>query len=82
VHVSRTLSGLDCGRHDQFGLGRLQLERHQVRRQRPKTRTIGVANYTLAAPYFIAMSKAVQEEASTVGNVKVKVTDATATRPS
>lgn len=38
--------------------------------------TIGVANYTLQAPYFIAMSKAIQEEASTVGNVKVKVTDA------
>jgi ribose transport system substrate-binding protein len=40
------------------------------------THTIGVANYTLQAPYFIAMSKAIQEEASTVGNVKVKVTDA------
>jgi ribose transport system substrate-binding protein len=42
----------------------------------PKTYTIGVANFTLGAAYFIGMSKAVQEEASTVGNVKVKVTDA------
>jgi ribose transport system substrate-binding protein len=41
-----------------------------------KTYTIGVANYTLGAAYFIGMSKAVQEEASTVGSVKVKVTDA------
>jgi ribose transport system substrate-binding protein len=42
----------------------------------PKTYTIGVANFTLGAAYFIGMSKAVQEEASTVGNVKVRVTDA------
>jgi ribose transport system substrate-binding protein len=42
----------------------------------PKTYTIGVANFTLGAAYFIGMSKAVQEEASSVGNVKVKVTDA------
>jgi ribose transport system substrate-binding protein len=41
-----------------------------------KVKTIGVANFTLGAAYFIGMSKAVQEEASTVGNVKVKVTDA------
>lgn len=40
------------------------------------TFTIGVANLTLGAPYFIAMSKAVQEEASKGGKVKVKVTDA------
>jgi ribose transport system substrate-binding protein len=42
----------------------------------PKTYTIGVANFTLGAAYFIGMSKAVQEEASSVGNVKVRVTDA------
>jgi ribose transport system substrate-binding protein len=39
--------------------------------------TIGVANYTLGAPYFIAMSRAVQDEASrSGGDVDVKVTDA------
>jgi ribose transport system substrate-binding protein len=41
-----------------------------------KTYTIGVANFTLGAAYFIGMSKAVQVAASEVGNVKVKVTDA------
>jgi ribose transport system substrate-binding protein len=40
------------------------------------TRTIGVANFTLQAPYFIAMSKAIQDEATKVGGVDVKVTDA------
>ena len=39
-------------------------------------KTIGVANFALQAPYFIAMSKAIQEEASSVGNIQVKVTDA------
>jgi ribose transport system substrate-binding protein len=42
----------------------------------PKTKTIGVANFTLGAAYFIGMSKAVQVSASEVGDVKVKVTDA------
>lgn len=42
----------------------------------PKTITIGVANYTLSAPYFVGMSKAVQSEASVYPNVKVMVTDA------
>jgi ribose transport system substrate-binding protein len=42
----------------------------------PKTKTIGVANFTLGAAYFIGMSKAVQVQASEVGNVKVRVTDA------
>jgi ribose transport system substrate-binding protein len=41
-----------------------------------KTRTIGVANFTLGAAYFIGMSKAVQVSASETGNVKVRVTDA------
>jgi ribose transport system substrate-binding protein len=38
--------------------------------------TIGVANFTLGAAYFIGMSKAVQVAASETGNVKVRVTDA------
>lgn len=38
--------------------------------------TIGVANFGLQAPYFIAMSKAVQDEAKNYPNVKVIVTDA------
>jgi len=42
----------------------------------PTTLTIGVANYTLSAPYFVGMSKAVQSEASVYKNVKVDVTDA------
>jgi ribose transport system substrate-binding protein len=41
-----------------------------------KTITIGVANYTLSAPYFVGMSKAVQSEASPYKNVNVLVTDA------
>jgi ribose transport system substrate-binding protein len=41
-----------------------------------ETRTIGVANFTLGAAYFIGMSKAVQVAASERGNVQVKVTDA------
>jgi len=41
-----------------------------------KTHTIGVANFTLGASYFIGMSKAVQVGASELGNVKVRVTDA------
>src|SRR5581483_4263344 len=42
----------------------------------PKKITIGVANYTLSAPYFVGMSKAVQSEASPYKNVSVLVTDA------
>ena len=41
-----------------------------------KTLTIGVANYTLSAPYFVGMSKAVQSEAKPYKNVSVLVTDA------
>jgi ribose transport system substrate-binding protein len=41
-----------------------------------KTPTIGVANFTLGAAYFLGMSKAIQVGASEVGNVKVRVTDA------
>jgi ribose transport system substrate-binding protein len=41
-----------------------------------KSYTIGVANFTLGAAYFIGMSKAVQVAASETGNVKVRVTDA------
>jgi ribose transport system substrate-binding protein len=41
-----------------------------------KTLTIGVANYSLQAPYFIAMSKAIETEAKTYSNVKVISTDA------
>jgi ribose transport system substrate-binding protein len=41
-----------------------------------KTLRIGVANYTLSAPYFVGMSKAVQSEASPYKNVTVYVTDA------
>lgn len=37
---------------------------------------IGVANFGLQAPYFIAMSKAIQDEAKTYSNVKTDVTDA------
>jgi ribose transport system substrate-binding protein len=37
---------------------------------------IGVANYTLSAPYFVGMSKAVQSEAAPYSNVTVYVTDA------
>ncbi|HEY4278273.1 MAG TPA: substrate-binding domain-containing protein [Conexibacter sp.] len=40
-----------------------------------KDYTIGVANFTLGAPYFIAMSRAIQDEGSRAG-VDVKVTDA------
>lgn len=38
--------------------------------------TIGVANFSLQAPYFIAMSKAIESEAGTYGNIKVITTDA------
>jgi ribose transport system substrate-binding protein len=38
--------------------------------------SIGVANYTLSAPYFVGMSKAVQSEASAYKNMTVNVTDA------
>jgi ribose transport system substrate-binding protein len=38
--------------------------------------TVGVANYTLSAPYFVGMSKAVQSEASPYKNITVNVTDA------
>ncbi|CNF68733.1 periplasmic binding protein/LacI transcriptional regulator [Mycobacterium tuberculosis] len=38
--------------------------------------TIGVANFSLQAPYFIAMSKAIETEAETYGNIKVITTDA------
>jgi ribose transport system substrate-binding protein len=41
-----------------------------------KSYTIGVANFTLGAAYFLGMSKAIQVGASEVGNVKVRVTDA------
>ena len=58
-----------CGSDDESGSG-------SATQSGPKTYTIGVANFTLGAAYFIGMSKAVQEQASTVGNVKVKVTDA------
>lgn len=44
--------------------------------QGEKSYTIGVANFTLGASYFIGMSKAVQVGASELGNVQVKVTDA------
>lgn len=39
-------------------------------------RTIGVANFTLAAPYFIGMSEAVEAQAAERGNVRVVATDA------
>ncbi|GLZ02863.1 sugar ABC transporter substrate-binding protein [Actinomadura sp. NBRC 104412] len=38
--------------------------------------TIGVANFSLQAPYFIAMSKAIETEAKTYTNVKLITTDA------
>jgi len=38
--------------------------------------TIGVANFVLTAPYFLAMSKAAEEEAAYFENVKVIATDA------
>jgi ribose transport system substrate-binding protein len=37
---------------------------------------IGVASFTLQAPYFIAMSKAVEDEAKAYHNVEMVVTDA------
>jgi ribose transport system substrate-binding protein len=37
---------------------------------------IGVANFSLGAPYFIAMSKAIEAEAKTYSNVKLIQTDA------
>jgi ribose transport system substrate-binding protein len=37
---------------------------------------IGVANFSLGAPYFIAMSKAIETEAKTYTNVKMITTDA------
>jgi ribose transport system substrate-binding protein len=37
---------------------------------------IGVVNYTLSAPYFVGMSKAVQSEASPYKNITVLVNDA------
>jgi ribose transport system substrate-binding protein len=37
--------------------------------------TIGVANFVLGAPYFVAMSDAAEEEAAYFGNVKVITTD-------
>lgn len=42
----------------------------------PTTLKIGVANYTLGAPYFVGMSKAVQSEASAYKNITVYTTDA------
>lgn len=43
-----------------------------------ETRTIrlGMVNYTLCCPYFIGMSKAVEEEAAYYPNIQVIVTDA------
>ena len=41
-----------------------------------KSLKIGVANYTLSAPYFVGMSKAVQSEAKPYKNISVYVTDA------
>jgi ribose transport system substrate-binding protein len=38
--------------------------------------TLGVANFTLAAPYFIGMDEAVKEAANEQGNVEVISTDA------
>jgi ribose transport system substrate-binding protein len=38
--------------------------------------TIGVANFSLQAPYFIAMSKAIETESKTYTNVKLIITDA------
>lgn len=38
--------------------------------------TLGMANFTLAAPYFIGMDEAVKEAASEQGNVEVMSTDA------
>jgi len=37
--------------------------------------TIGVANFVLGAPYFVAMSDAAEEEAAYFGNVTVITTD-------
>lgn len=38
--------------------------------------TIGVASFSLQAPYFIAMEKAIKDEAEAYGNIKVISTDA------
>ncbi|HEY8482704.1 MAG TPA: substrate-binding domain-containing protein [Spirillospora sp.] len=38
--------------------------------------TIGVASFSLQAPYFIAMEKAIKDEAKAYGNIKVISTDA------
>lgn len=38
--------------------------------------TIGVASFSLQAPYFIAMDKAIKDEAGTYGNIEVISTDA------
>jgi len=76
VHVSRRLSASIAAATISVVLVACSSSSNKSGGDGPKTRTIGVANYTLAAPYFIAMSKAVQEEASTLGNVKIRVTDA------
>jgi ribose transport system substrate-binding protein len=41
-----------------------------------KQLTIGVASFTLAAPYFVGMTEAVEKAAAQAGNVKVITTDA------
>lgn len=47
-----------------------------VSAQKAKTLKIGMANFTLGAPYFVGMSKAVQEEAAVYPNITVYVSDA------
>ncbi len=47
-----------------------------VASQEARTFRIGVVNFTLAAPYFVAMSDAVVEEAAYFENIEVIATDA------
>ncbi len=44
--------------------------------QETRTIRIGMVNFTLCCPYFIGMSKAVEEEAAYYDNIEVLVTDA------
>jgi ribose transport system substrate-binding protein len=41
-----------------------------------KTIRLGMVNFTLCCPYFIGMSKAVEEEAAFYGNIELVITDA------
>jgi len=59
-----------------FSLAGCNAEEEAAEEEGAKEFTIGVANFVLTAPYFIAMSDAVVEEAAYFGNIEVLTTDA------